>query len=144
MTHAPPGHYLSREQDLRALLLGAGVRPTQQRLALARLLFGAAHRHATAGALHLEAAQRGCQVSMATVYNTLGQLVAAGLLREVQVDNDCTYYDTNTEPHCHVFDLDSGVLEDAPLPPVSPPPGVHPDEVLGIDLIFRVRRQPST
>lgn len=135
------GHYLTSEAALRERLSAAGVRSTSQRLALAELLFGGGPRHATASALHFEAAQTGARVSMATVYNTLGEFVRAGLLREVQVDADRTYFDTNIEPHCHLFDVDTGELTDAPLPHVEPPPGVHAAEVVGVDVIFRVRHR---
>ena len=124
---------------LRNMLIGAGLRPTSHRMALARLLFGGPHRHATAADLHVEAADAGHRVSVATVYNTLGQLVAAGLLREVQVDNDRTYFDTNTARHCHIFDVDEGTLTDAPLPRMTPPE-LDGAEIVDVDVIFRVRR----
>lgn len=136
----PPGHHLHGQPALRKLLEGAGLRPTAQRLGLTGLLFGGAHRHVTAGQLHLEAAQQGLAVSMATVYNTLNQLVSAGLLSQVQIDADCTYYDTNTDPHCHLFYTDTGDLVDVPMPTIPHLPQLDGLEVSGIDLLFRVRR----
>jgi Fur family iron response transcriptional regulator len=56
-------------QRLRA----AGLRPTRQRLALARLLLESGDRHVTAEHLHGEAMATGIKVSLATVYNTLHQ-----------------------------------------------------------------------
>ncbi|HZD27006.1 MAG TPA: transcriptional repressor, partial [Alphaproteobacteria bacterium] len=61
--------YASVLERLRA----AGLRPTRQRLALARLLFEGGHRHMTAEDLHGEASGAGLKVSLATVYNTLHQ-----------------------------------------------------------------------
>jgi Fur family iron response transcriptional regulator len=52
-------------------LRAAGLRPTRQRLALARLLFDGGDRHVTAEHLHSEAQARLIRVSLATVYNTL-------------------------------------------------------------------------
>jgi Fur family iron response transcriptional regulator len=51
----------------------AGLRPTRQRLALAKLLFEPGFRHVTAEQLHAEVASANMRVSLATVYNTLHQ-----------------------------------------------------------------------
>ena len=61
----------------------AGLRPTRQRLALARLLFSRGDRHVSAEQLHAEAKSARVVVSLATVYNALNQFRDAGLLREV-------------------------------------------------------------
>ena len=55
-------------------LKDVGLRPTRQRLALARLLFDGGDRHVTAEQLHNEALGADSRVSLATVYNTLNQL----------------------------------------------------------------------
>ena len=67
-------------------LRAAGLRPTRQRLALAKILFGNGDRHVSAEDLHREACAAKVLVSVATVYNTLNQFTAAGLLREVAID----------------------------------------------------------
>ncbi|MBI1774697.1 MAG: transcriptional repressor [Proteobacteria bacterium] len=90
----------------------AGLRPTRQRLALARLLFEAADRHVTAEQLHGEAVRARVPVSLATVYNTLNQFTRAGLLREVVVEAGCAYFDTNTSDHHHFLFVDTGELRD--------------------------------
>ena len=97
-------------QKLRAV----GLRPTRQRLALARLLFEPGDRHVTAEALHGEALAAGVRVSLATVYNALHQFTEAGLLREVVVDSARTYFDTNIAEHHHFFCECSGELFDIP------------------------------
>lgn len=92
----------------------AGLRPTRQRLALARLLFGGGDRHVTAEALHGEALAGHIRVSLATVYNTLHQFTDAGLLREVVVEPGRSYFDTNVEDHHHFFSEPAGTLQDIP------------------------------
>jgi Fur family iron response transcriptional regulator len=87
-----------------ARLRDAGLRPTRQRRLLAELLFRHGNRHVTAERLHQEAERTGCHVSLATVYNTLHQFTAAGLLRQVVVDSSRNHFDTNTEPHQHFYD----------------------------------------
>ena len=92
-------------------LTAAGLRPTRQRLALARLLFDSGDRHVTAEQLHQQAVGNGVKVSLATVYNTLNQFTASGLLREVAVDSRRSYFDTNTELHHHFFQSGYGTAD---------------------------------
>ena len=123
------------------LLRRADLRPTRQRLALAKLLFENGHRHVTAESLHEEALDKNFDVSLATVYNTLHQFVEAGLLREIFVDASRSYFDTNTTEHHHLFFESSGRVEDVPadqvvvseLPP--PPEGM---KVRRVDVIIRL------
>lgn len=93
-------------------LRGVGLRPTRQRLALAKLLFENGDRHVTAETLHAEAVSHAIPVSLATVYNTLHQFTEAGLMREIVVDAQRSYFDTNTSEHHHFFFERSGRLED--------------------------------
>ena len=95
-------------------LRAAGLRPTRQRLALARLLFDGCDRHISAEQLHNEAVASNIRVSLATVYNTLHQFTGAGLLREIVVDAGRSYFDTNTSDHHHFFYERSGKLCDIP------------------------------
>ncbi len=91
-----------------------GLRPTRQRLALARLLFDKGNRHLTAEQLHGEAIEAAVRVSLATVYNTLHQFTTAGLLNEVVVEPGRSYFDTNVDDHHHFFFEESGQLQDIP------------------------------
>jgi Fur family iron response transcriptional regulator len=52
------------------------------------------------------------QVSQATVYNTLRLFVEKGVLRELAFSPERVYYDTNTTPHHHFLDVDSGRIYD--------------------------------
>ena len=99
-------------EDVAKVLRDAGLRPTRQRVALAHLLFASGDRHVTAETLHEEALVRKVPVSLATVYNTLHQFTAAGLLREVAVEGAKAYFDTNTSNHYHFFCEHSGRLMD--------------------------------
>jgi Fur family iron response transcriptional regulator len=92
----------------------AGLRPTRQRLALAKLLLDKGDRHVTAEQLHGEALAASIRVSLATVYNTLHQFTTAGLLREVVVAPGRSYFDTNTDDHHHFFFEGTGRLQDIP------------------------------
>ena len=103
-------------EEYRQLLKSADIRPTQHRLALAYLLFHKGNRHITAERIHLEALDIGIHISLATVYNTLNCFLEARLLREVCVSKERCYFDTNTQPHAHLYDQEKGELYDAPLP----------------------------
>lgn len=97
----------------------AGLRPTRQRVALGRCLFGSGDRHVSAEMLHTEARAAGMQVSLATVYNTLHQFTAAGLLREVAFDGGRAFFDTNTSDHQHFYFERNGELIDVEAPGVA-------------------------
>ena len=130
-------HYTER-------LRKAGLRPTRQRLALAQLLFARGDRHVTAEGLHEEAVAAGMPVSLATVYNTMHQFTEVRLLREVTVDGNRTYFDTNTGNHHHFYCEDDGSLTDIDGEAIAvagvpvPPPGA---EVERVDVIVRLKRR---
>lgn len=118
-----------------------GLRPTRQRLALARLLFDGGDRHVTAEQLHKEALGADSRVSLATVYNTLNQFTEAGLLREVVVEPGRSYFDTNTGDHHHFYHERSGELRDIPREAIelhrlpAPPSG---QSIRRVEVIIRV------
>ncbi len=125
-------------------LRGVGLRPTRQRLALARLLFDGHDRHVSAETLHDEATEAGVAVSLATVYNTLHQFTAAGLLREVVVDSGRTYFDTNTSEHHHFFFEESGALQDISgdsIGVASLPPAPEGTEISSVEVVIRLRNR---
>jgi len=129
--------------DVLARLRQVGLRPTRQRLALAKLLFEGGDRHVSAEALHGEAEAAGIRVSLATVYNTLHQFTHAGLLREVVVDAGRSYFDTNITDHHHFFYENSGSLQDIPssdvrLAALPPPP--EGSEVARVEVVIRLRQ----
>ena len=123
-------------------LRAAGLRPTVQRMALGGLLFTGGDRHICAEDLHAEAQAARMPVSLATVYNTLNQFKAAGLLREIAIEGDRSYYDTNTSNHFHFFDDEKHVLMDIELEgvTVSGIPDVPAGKVIDrIDVIVRLK-----
>ena len=131
-------------RDYEAMLRDVGLRPTQQRVALAHLLFSQGDRHFTAEKVYNEATQSSLQVSLATVYNTLNMFAKLGLLREIGVDGTTTYFDTKTGDHHHFFVEGEGEIRDIPTTQISiGKMGSVPEgyEISRVDLVIRLRKR---
>jgi len=130
---------LAREQALE-MLERHGIAPTEQRVEIARLLF-ARHQHLSAEQILARLSRDSARVSKATVYNTLNLFAETGLVREVVIDSTKRFYDSNPDPHHHLFHTDTGRLEDvAPARvQIGDLPGLPASmEVLGVDVVIRV------
>ena len=125
-------------------LAGASLRPTRQRVTLARLLVGDGRdRHVTAESLFAAATKTDEKVSLATVYNTLRAFCDAGLMREITVDGSKSYFDTNMSDHPHFYWEDSAELTDAPadqLKIAQIPDVPNGAEIASVDVVIRLRR----
>ncbi|MEL7527610.1 MAG: iron response transcriptional regulator IrrA [Pseudomonadota bacterium] len=131
-------------KDVTNILRTAGLRPTRQRVSLAELLYSKGDRHISAELLHEEAVAADVPVSLATVYNTLHQFTEAGLLREVAIDGNKTYFDTNVSDHHHFFIEGENRVIDIPGEGVGI--GAIPDapdgmEIVRVDVVVRVREK---
>ena len=130
-------------REICELLRGANLRPTQQRMSLAKLLFHKGNRHVSAELLHEEAIRARMPVSLATVYNTLNQFHSAGLLREVAVDGTRTYFDTNVSDHHHFYiegeDKVMDISEDLVLQNLPEVPNGM--EIARVDVVVRLRKK---
>jgi Fur family iron response transcriptional regulator len=128
-------------EGLVAMLRQHDVNPTHQRIEIAYALF-ASGSHLSADQILARVNDRHSETSKATVYNTLNLFLEKKLIREVIVDPSKVFYDANTEPHYHLYDIDTGQLTDinaseitiSGLPPV--PAGVVTE---GVDVVVRVR-----
>ena len=134
--------YYTRD-NMAGLLRGHDINPTHQRIEIAHALFSR-QEHLSADQVMAIVNTRHSETSKATVYNTLKLFLEKGLVREVIVDPSKVFFDPNTTPHHHIYEVDSGKLSDidaehvhiSGLPPL-------PDNMVteGIDLIVRVRRK---
>jgi Fur family transcriptional regulator, iron response regulator len=124
-------------------LQACGIRVTEQRLKIARVLL-AAPQHLSAEQIAEALLHGGWRVSKATVYNTLNLFASRGLIRQLNVDGLRAWFDSNVAAHYHFHDAATGELTDVPLPEVQfsrlpePPAGMEFD---GIDLVIRLRRR---
>lgn len=131
-------------EGVTSLLIAHGVAPTQQRLSIATLLLERP-QHLSAEQVLLRVRAGGRPVSKATVYNTLGLFARKGLVREVVIDPQRVVYDSNVAPHHHLYEVDTGRLEDIDPAAISLAslPALPPGTVVeGVDVVVRVRSRP--
>lgn len=127
--------------ELIALLRKHGIAPTHQRLEIANVLFSRCE-HLAADQILALVNERHAETSKATVYNTLNLFRDCGLIREVIVDPKRVFYDPNTQPHHHLYNVDSGEITDIPADDLAVtglpelPPGVVTE---GVDIVVRIR-----
>ena len=128
-------------QDIAARLEQCGIALTRQRALIARVLFSRC-AHWSADQLLAKVNEEQPEVSKATVYNTLRLFVDQGLAREVIVDPDRVFYDSNPNPHHHFYNVTSGQLMDIPQDSITLaklpalPAGC---EMEGVDIVLRIR-----
>lgn len=104
-------HYPLERNEVTALLREHGITPTRQRLVIAQHLFQK-QQHLSAERILENVNTLGHQVSRATVYNTMGLFASKGLVREVLIDRERVFYDSNCQPHHHIYNIDTGELSD--------------------------------
>ena len=95
-------------------LRSSGLRPTKQRLKICELLFDRQKTfHFTINDLAKSISEQLKEkISLATVYNTVHAFKNKGYLKEISINSDKSYFDTNTTNHHHFFDEDSNQLID--------------------------------
>ena len=95
-------------------LRSSGLRPTKQRLEICKLLFDRKRTfHFTISDLSRILKKRtNKKISQATIYNTIHSFKIKGYLKEILIDREKTYFDTNTSNHHHFLDLNTNELID--------------------------------
>jgi Fur family iron response transcriptional regulator len=123
------------------MLRAHGVTPTHQRMEIAQVLFEK-RWHPSADEILAAVNVRYAETSKATVYNTLRLFLEKRLIRELIVDPNKVFYDSNTDEHHHFYDVESGEITDIAaagiridgLPPL--PAGMV---AAGVEIIVRTR-----
>ena len=127
--------------NLGDVLRHHGINPTHQRIEIAYALFSRGE-HLSADQVLAIVNDRHSETSKATVYNTLNLFLEKKLIREVIVDPNKVFYDPNTTPHHHFYNVDTGELTDIDAGPITIsglpqlPDGMTTE---GVDIIVRVR-----
>ena len=100
--------------DILKKLRSSGLRPTKQRVEIAKFLFEREKTfHFTVESLNkLLIKKSSSKIALATIYNTVHAFKAAGHLSEVEVRGNKTYFDTNVSNHHHFYDSETAELID--------------------------------
>ena len=95
-------------------LRSSGLRPTKQRIKICKLLFDRKNTfHFTINHLNNILKNKYVEkISLATVYNTVHAFKKKGYLKEISINSDKSYYDTNVTNHHHFFDENKRELID--------------------------------
>ncbi|MBI3775084.1 MAG: transcriptional repressor [Gammaproteobacteria bacterium] len=128
-------------KEIVRVLTHLGISPTPQRVEIAAAMLYKPQHLSAEQVLHM-VNQTSNVVSKATVYNTLGLFARKGLVREVIVDPNKVFYDSNTDHHHHFYNVVTGELIDVEathLDIAKLPQSPHGTACEGIDVIIRVR-----
>ena len=103
-------------------LRNSGLRPTKQRLQICEVLFDTDKTfHFTIGELEQKIKKQiNNKISLATVYNTVHAFEKKGYLKQIPINSNQTYFDTNVSDHHHFYDLKDGKLIDLENSDVGP------------------------
>ncbi len=95
-------------------LRSSGLRPTKQRIKISEVLFNREKTfHFTIAELNkILEGELGKNVSLATIYNTVNAFKKKGYLKEISINSENSYYDTNTSNHHHFYNESTKELID--------------------------------
>ena len=126
--------------EVVSLLQHYKISPTRQRVEIAEFLFQRP-QHLSAEKILDGVTDAGNRVSRATVYNTMGLFTNKGVVREVLIDRERVFYDTNTEVHKHLYNVDTCELidiYDAEMDMISQPNLPDGLRIIATDVVFKV------
>ena len=100
----------------------AGLRPTKQRVKICEVLFNREKTfHFTINDLVKKISEElNEKISLATVYNTVHAFEKKGYLKQIPINSNQTYFDTNISDHHHFYDLKEEKLIDLENSDVGP------------------------
>ncbi len=103
-------------------LRNSGLRPTKQRLQICEVLFETERTfHFTINELQQKIKNKiDNKISLATIYNTVHAFEKKGYLKQIPVNSNQTYFDTNITDHHHFYNLKDGKLIDLENSDVGP------------------------
>ena len=103
-------------------LRNSGLRPTKQRLQICEVLFDTEKTfHFTINELDQKIKDKiHNKISLATIYNTVHAFEKKGYLKQIQINSNQTYFDTNITDHHHFYNLRDGKLIDLENSDVGP------------------------
>ena len=120
-----------------------GLRPTKQRVKICELLFLRDQTfHFTINDLVRKISdEMNEKISLATVYNTVHVFQKKGHLKEIAINSDKTYYDTNTSIHHHFYDEDTHELVDCDendIDPINLKKNIPGKQIKSVEVLIKV------
>ena len=99
-----------------------GLRPTKQRIKMCEVLFNrdTTFHFTINDILKKISHEMNEKISLATLYNTVHAFVKKGYLKEISINSDKSYFDTNTSSHHHFYDEDDHKLIDCNVNDIDP------------------------
>jgi Fur family iron response transcriptional regulator len=126
--------------EIVSMLQDYKISPTRQRVEIAEFLFQRP-QHLSAEKILDGVTEAGNRVSRATVYNTMGLFASKGVVREVLIDRERVFYDSNTEVHQHLYNVDTSELSDvydAEVGMVTEPELPDGVRIISTDIVYKV------
>ena len=124
-------------------LRNSGLRPTKQRLKICEILFGGKDTfHFSINELsNLILKRTNEKISLATVYNTVHAFLSKGYLKQIAINSEQSYFDTNTSEHHHFYDEDKMQLidiHDSEVEPVKINRDIPGKKIKSIEVLVKV------
>ena len=129
-------------------LRSSGLRPTKQRLKICEVLFNTDKTfHFTINELVKRISKvSNHKISLATVYNTVHSFKKKGYLKEIPINSDQSYFDTNTSHHHHFYDESQKNLidiDDADVEPVKINTKIPGKRIKSVEVLVKVEDDKS-
>ena len=121
----------------------SGLRPTKQRIKICEVLFNRDKTfHFTINDLSkIMIDKMNEKVSLATIYNTVDAFKKKGYLKEISINSDKSYFDTNVSIHHHFFDEDTNQLIDcdqANIEPINIKDNITGKQINSVEVLIKV------
>ena len=137
--------FMNQKNEIINKLRGSGLRPTKQRIQIAKKLFDNNKTfHFTVESLNKKIKKSGKEkISLATIYNTVEAFTNAGYLKEILTSKNKSYYDTNIKSHHHFYDEDSKELTDINYNQIKLSKVPHPPKgkkIKNLEVVIRLQK----
>ena len=127
-------------KKIKDVLRQNNLRPTNQRIAIFNILFKEENWHFSADIIEKKCSEKGIKISAGTIYNVLNDFYAKGLISKVMIDDDRSWFDTNTSDHFHIYDTKDRKLYDIVPEDIdlSLPKTIKEDDVKKVEILIKV------
>ena len=134
---------MTKNLEFTEKLRSSGLRPTKQRLKICEVLFNREKTfHFTINDLAKSISEKLKEkISLATVYNTVHAFKKKGYLKEISINSDKSYFDTNITNHHHFFDEDTNQLIDCDendIDPVNIKKNITGKKINSVEVLIKV------